>query len=280
MLNDSTRLSQYVQAACRGLALVAAVLISAAALSGCSTLDPTGEWRGLDRVQTTGGRADPPQPLAEQAAPYGPHAAGPTVSTPAAARPAAADSASAGRRPDLQRENDVRGADESLESLYSRAEAQYRDRRHAEAQRDFERVLKREPRALHAWFRMGNLHHARGDLAAAVHAYRKVIELTPMNAIEHDSREKALANLAILGLEQARVALERLNERHASDAARGRVEALTPLFEQRQAAVQAELARFAPRVVQPTDISRHGRSGEAGGMVLRIESHPPVNAFR
>ena len=265
---------------------VAAALILALALSACSTLDPTGEWRGLDRADPIVARVDstkpsgtspavsrvdsvtPTQPVAVSNVSGGPSEG--TTGTPLVG-PGPSVQSSAGRKQDFSID---------FEALYMRAEAHYRNRRHEQARQDFDRVLARDPRALHAWFRMGNLHHARGDLTAAVQAYRKAIELTPQNPIEHDSREKSLANLAIISLEQARVALERLGDRQASDAARGRAEALLPLFEERQAALQAELSRFVPRAAQPTSVLREGRPGDHGAPFVRMESHPPATEVR
>jgi uncharacterized membrane protein (UPF0127 family)/tetratricopeptide (TPR) repeat protein len=282
--SESSRPS--VDAARPGKGWVAAALLLAVALSACSTLDPTGEWRGLDRIDSNVARVDstgpsgtspavsrvdsvtPAQPVAVSNV-YGGPSEG-TTGAPAVG-PGPSIQTSTGKTQD---------AGISLEVIYMRAEAHYRNRRHEQARQDFERVLARDPRALHAWFRMGNLHHARGDLTAAVQAYRKTIELTPQNPIEHDSREKSLANLAIISLEQARVALEGLGDRQASDAARGRAQALSPLFEERQAALQAELSRFAPRPAQPTSLLREGRPGDRGAPILRIESHPPATSAR
>lgn len=260
MLNDLRSLMGFSRKFVSARVAVAANLMIAAALSGCGTLDPTGEWRGLDRIEAAAA------PVRAQ-----PDAAPAAAAVPTMAAPSQTD------RPGSRV---ARETGESVESLYSRAEGHYRARRHDEAHRDFEKLVTRDPRALHAWFRLGNLHHARGDLTGAVHAYRKAVDLAPGNAIEHDSREKALANLAIIGLEQARVALDRMGARQSSEAARGRAEALAPLFEQRQAAVQAELARFSPRATQSMEPARIGRPGDPGGSVFRIESQPPGNSSR
>jgi tetratricopeptide (TPR) repeat protein len=256
-------------------AAMAAGLLAAAILSGCGTLDPTGEWRGLDRLEAAGAPARVQSVVAQ--APV------PALATAAPEASAVVSVAASDRAATIRgdRPRSVSGETaESLENLYARAEAHYRGRRYEDAHRDFERLVSREPRALHGWFRLGNLNHARGDLTAAVYAYRKAIDLVPGNAIEFDSREKALANLAIIGLEQARVALEKLGERQASEVARGRAEALAPLFDQRQAAVHAELARFSPRATQTMEPARLGRPGDSGSPVFRVESHPPVSPSR
>lgn len=281
-----------------GKGWVAAVLLLALALSACSTLDPTGEWRGLDRAGSVVARVGPAEHSAASAAAsrVGPVAPAERVTKPvseleaqsvAASNPSVAPSEGAtgtpvvGPGPMIQaRTGKTQDADITLEGLYMRAEAHYRNRQHEQARRDFERVLARDPRALHAWFRMGNLHHAQGDLTAAVQAYREAIELTPQNPIEHDSREKSLANLAIISLEQARVALERLGDRQASGAARDRAQALSPLFEERQATLQAELSRFAPRPAQSTSVLREGRPGDRGTSFVRTESYPAPTAVR
>jgi tetratricopeptide (TPR) repeat protein len=134
-----------------------------------------------------------------------------------------------------------------LTQLLGQAEDHYRNRRQSESEQAFKQVIRRDPLALHAWFRLGNLNHARGDLEGAAQAYRKAIELKPRDAVERDAREKSLANLAIIGLEQARVALERLSERNNSSNARERAGTLAPVLEQRQAALQEEMERLVPR---------------------------------
>jgi tetratricopeptide (TPR) repeat protein len=231
--------------------------------SGCSTLDPTGEWRGLDRTTMVAGSQsaalpDPakvPTPRPVQRDPAIPsvtitgsqraEAETPRPVVPSLPQP---PSAQAGL------------SEKALEALLHQAEGHYRSGRMDEAHRDFNSIIIQEPAQLHAWFRLGNLSHARGDLAQAATAYGKAIDSQPRNAIERESREKALANLAIIGLEQARVALEGLADPRSSESARDRARALEPLLEQRRAAAQGEVGRLSPRVAQHMSVDRQALS--------------------
>lgn len=246
-----------------GVLLMGTVLLL---LSGCNTLDPTGEWRGLERsasasVSTQASAVQSERQTAAQALAVPPdRQSAPvlaTVNAPGPSVPSAGLASRAGQ--DLvSTTTAVRSVESAvpeardhtavpLERLIGQAEHHYRNRRQREAEQAFRDVIRTDPLALHAWFRLGNLSHARGDLDGAAQAYRTAIELKPRHSVEREAREKSLANLAIIGLEQARVALERLGDRTNSSDARERAGTLAPVLEQRQAALQEEMARLAPR---------------------------------
>jgi len=142
--------------------------------------------------------------------------------------------------------------------LLGEAEAHYRARRFQEAEQGFRAVVDRQPRLLHAWLRLGNLSHARGDLEAAARAYRQASAHPPTHALDQEAREKSLANLAILALEQARLALEDLGGEGQSVAARERARTLSSLVEQRQSALDTEIRRIAPAAVPSPAVDRLG----------------------
>lgn len=190
----------------RGLALPAGLII----LSGCSVLDPDGDWRGrpLSHPVTAtvpsiaastalrGGSVVPPRPALAIAGPAATSAPGQAASVEAApvhATPPA-----------------------SLDSLLGRLEQAYSSGRFEEASDHAAEVLKWWPREPRAWLREGNLRHRQGDLQLALQAYRRVLELTeqrlgPDTPERAGLRARAHANLAIVGVEQARQAIDALD---------------------------------------------------------------------
>lgn len=69
-------------------------------------------------------------------------------------------------------------------------------------------------RAAQSWLRIGNIHHRSGAVGAAIDAYRRLLDAAPQvgpRAAEAAVAErKGLLNLAVLALEQARMAVSRL----------------------------------------------------------------------
>lgn len=282
---------------CESLARGLGLLLALVAVSGCNTLDPTGEWRGLDRAPATAGTmiAAAPAPATSSAsaaaaataptatvavsasavanvtptaAPEAVAAAAmtATVAASSAVRPSQSSSPSlAAKRPDPR----------SLELLLGEAETHYRARRLQEAEQSFRAVVDREPRSLHAWLRLGNLRHGRGDLEAAARAYRQASAHPPTHALDQEAREKALANLAILALEQARLALEDLGGEGQSAAARDRARTLSSLVEQRQSALDTEIRRIAPAAVPALAVDRLGMAMSEAAVPRREANDRP-----
>lgn len=277
-----------------GVLLMGAVLLL---LSGCNTLDPTGEWRGLDRSASASVSTRAPAVQSERQTAARALAVSPdrhsvsvtaTVNLPGPSAAASAGLASRTGQDLVSTTTAVRSVESAvpeardlsaapLERLIGQAEHHYRNRRQREAEQAFRDVIRTDPLALHAWFRLGNLSHARGDLDGAAQAYRTAIELKPRHSVEREAREKSLANLAIIGLEQARVALERLGDRTNSSDARERAGTLAPVLEQRQAALQEEMARLAPR---PNILPRVDTLGLALSASSLPTDHTPSAADR
>ncbi len=212
-------------------------------VGACSVLDPTGEWRGLDRELPVA-VASATQPTV----PRGVRAADPSAALPSRPEAAPARTGSPSTRLDAR----------SAERLLVEAEAHYRGRRFSDAELGFRAVVEAEPRSLHAWLRLGNLSHARGDLEAARLAYQRASAHVGNHSIDQEAREKAFANLAILALEQARLALEGLGGEGHSAMAGERARTLTALVEQRQASLETELRRIVPATSPPRDTDRVG----------------------
>ena len=234
---------------------------------GCAVLDPSGEWRGLDREA--------------------PVSAVPAIQSIAQAAERSADPVTASRLATKSSDRPSRSLDaRSIEMVLSQAEAHYRNRRFGEAEQGFRAVVEAEPKSLHAWLRLGNLSHARGDFDAARQSYQRASAHGAAQPLEQEAREKALANLAILALEQARVALEGLGGEGHSATAGERARTLSALVEQRQSSLETELRRFGSAMPAPRELDRVGMTlsvappvAQASGRpMVRVESFLPDSA--
>lgn len=97
---------------------------------------------------------------------------------------------------------------ERISSLQIEAEQAYQTGKLTDALSAFTQLtqLQADPRA--AWLRVGNIHHQRGELGQAIRAYRMAARGGDTDAISVQTRAKALFNIAVIGLEQAREALD------------------------------------------------------------------------
>lgn len=103
-----------------------------------------------------------------------------------------------------------------LASLRAQADDAYRARRFDEAVALYDRLLALQPASAHAWLRLGNVHHQRGDWFKALAAYRRAAARSIAGVdTEPALRAKAIYNTALIDLELARQSLrslERLGE--------------------------------------------------------------------
>lgn len=99
------------------------------------------------------------------------------------------------------------------------AEAAYREQRDRDAFDKFAQVLRGLPHDAHAWLRIGNLWQRNGEPWRAIEAYRRAVESAAMSRdgsgpqsgdteAVAQAASKAATNLAVLGLEQAHLAMQ------------------------------------------------------------------------
>ena len=218
-------------------ALRAGLAISLIVLGGCASIDPDGEWRGtpearLRACQTMFGpaamsvreqlaaatgsmsraasgaaveRADP----LTSAVPAGAHCPGPRpdgVSAGATGR-----SSGGGRGPRVT-------TPEAIERVLGASDHAYSEGRYEETLQLLESLLADQPQHARGWLRQGNAFHRLDRRGEAAVAYRRASDLAVERLAQAGSPDpesadilsKASANLAILGIEQARQALDAL----------------------------------------------------------------------
>ena len=111
------------------------------------------------------------------------------------------------------------GAGSQSQQILADAEAAYREQRDRDAFVKFANVLTLLPRDAHAWLRIGNLWQRNGESWRAVEAYRRAVEAAALWRERPDEQRgnaetvmqagsKAATNLAILGMEQAQLAMQ------------------------------------------------------------------------
>ena len=137
-------------------------------------------------------------------------------------------------------------APETLERLLDEGESVYRARNLPQAFEAFGTVVELEPRSVHAWLRLGNLHQQAGRDPEALHAYRQAGRGVPRSARDDAARGKALLNVAMLGIAQAEEALEAFDREHDPDDAEANPDA-TASARDEAAWRLAELQRRADR---------------------------------
>lgn len=133
---------------------------------------------------------------------------------PAGAASAGADAqpAAAGRAQDAL---PARSAQSPLEL----GEAAYRARRYDAAMEQFGVAAAAHDHPF-AWLRIGNIWHRRGQVALAMHAYGRARDAAAALGQQRGVRERAVMNIALLSLDQARQALDALGQSAGSDAER------------------------------------------------------------
>ncbi|MFT3804526.1 MAG: tetratricopeptide repeat protein [Burkholderiaceae bacterium] len=121
--------------------------------------------------------------------------------------------------------------------LYQAAETAFQQQQFRDAQLGFTRLVAIDERHAAAWFRLGNLHQRASDLTAASDAYRRVLSLVAAAGADDGLRDKALMNLALLGLWRTRLALAELERAP-----------IKPELDGERRAIEAELSQSELRV--------------------------------
>lgn len=107
---------------------------------------------------------------------------------------------------------------ETLQRAFDEADSAYRARHFAQAEQALVQLTELAPDFARAWLRLGNLHHQQRRLARAEYAYRRAAAVPEYGVADPDTRHRALANLVILGLDQAQAAMRDLERSAGSDA--------------------------------------------------------------
>ena len=102
-------------------------------------------------------------------------------------------------------------APETLTRMLDEAESTYRSRNGPQAMDAYATLLEIDPSNLHAWLRVGNLYQQAERHDDAMAAYRQATASLPQTRADFDTRGKALANIALIGIEQAQRALDELD---------------------------------------------------------------------
>ena len=236
-------------------ALWAGLALSLILLGGCASIDPDGEWRGTPEARlracqamfgpaalsvreqiaaatgTTSGAAigaglgsalAPPAAVAAGAHCSGPRPDGVSVA-PNSGSPGG------GRGPQIT-------SPEAVEHVLGESERAYSESRYQETIQLLEAVLADQPHHARAWLRQANALHRLDRRDEAALAYRRASDLSSKRLAQARSPDpesadvlsKASANLAILGIEQARQALDALGPADSNPVAaahRQRIEA-------------------------------------------------------
>lgn len=121
----------------------------------------------------------------------------------------------------------------------ARGEAAYRSGRLDEASEAYERVVEGQPDDAHAWLRLGNVHHQRGDWFKALSAYRRAASRRGGEGTDPALRAKALYNVALINLELARQTLGTLERMGSAARAAGRTDALSNAIESTRRRLEA-----------------------------------------
>lgn len=219
-----------------------AVLIT---LGGCSTLDPDGEWRGTTEARLRscqamfGGASFPVRDqvaIATGATPRAPavtsgQCPAQSVSAPGqfAEPPSAAPDSNLAHTPRIFTKQETERIDQEVEQAYTAG--RFRD-----ALVLLEPLLDNSPHHAPRWLRKANALHRLEQPNQAAVAYQRADELASQAIAQSreslpsmvEVRSKANANLAILGIEQARRALDALGPADSDSVAaahRRRIEA-------------------------------------------------------
>lgn len=102
-------------------------------------------------------------------------------------------------------------ASETVGRALREAEALYRGRQHAAALHAYGTLVEMDPSLARAWLRLGNLHQQAGREDEALDAYRQAALGPGAASPDHESRGKALLNIALFGVAQAARAIDELD---------------------------------------------------------------------
>ncbi len=147
-------------------------------------------------------------------------------------------------------------AEYSEQATLQKAEANYRARRLDAAMEQFGMIAAMDNHPF-AWLRIGNICHRRGDVSGAFDAYQRARASASGAERFAELQARAVMNLALLGLDQAQVALEDLglpDRQRASgrwvDEVRLRLDELAGTLTEPQAGGGGNIA--APMLLSPT----------------------------
>ncbi len=164
----------------------------------------------------------------------------------------------------------------AMARLQQAAETAFQQQQFRDALLGFTRLVAVDDRNVAAWFRLGNLYQRASDLTAASDAYHRVLSLAEAGTNDDGLRDKALMNLALLGLWRTRLALAELDrapnapglagERRSIEAdlaqAEGRVRALSSARQSDPSAVTFNAAAVRPATVPASMVSSARRQAE------------------
>jgi hypothetical protein len=217
--------------------LQAGLVLSLILLGGCASMDPDGEWRGTPEARLRACQAmfgpaarSVREQIAAATGSTSGSASGEGVGSAHSATIAAAAGAHCpGPRPDgvsalPTRESPGGGrgpritTPEAVERVLGESERAYSESRYQETIQILEALLADQPNHARAWLRQANALHRLDRRDEASLAYRRASELASERLAQARSQDpgsaevlsKASANLAILGIEQARQALDAL----------------------------------------------------------------------
>lgn len=95
------------------------------------------------------------------------------------------------------------------EATLQTAEFNYRARRLSAAMEQFGMIAAMQDHPF-AWLRVGNICHRRGDASGALDAYQRAAKSASRSSEYAELGHRAIMNQALLGLDQAQLALESL----------------------------------------------------------------------
>lgn len=152
--------------------------------------------------------------------------------------------------------------DYTATATLQKAEENYRARRLDAAMEQFGMIAAMDDHPF-AWLRIGNICHRRGDVSGAFDAYRRARQAASGSPQYAQIRAQAIMNLALLGLDQAQLALEDLGTENATpDSRRWAHEVRLRLGELNNALTPPETgtmsASTAPLVAMPAASSASG----------------------
>lgn len=168
----------------------------------------------------------------------------------------------------------------TIERVLAEGESEYRARRIAQALESFRQVAEIDPSNALAWLRIGNLHQQLGEFAPAAAAYRMAAGTVDLDRWR-EVRDKALLNLALLGLDEADAALAQLESEPlppALAAARSQVAGDLAGARARSRRALARPDNAAPRAAEPAVESAESR--EAPEILVGTPGEPPAKPSR
>lgn len=122
------------------------------------------------------------------------------------------------------------------EATLQTAEFNYRARRLGAAMEQFGMIAAMQDHPF-AWLRVGNICHRRGDAGGALEAYQRAAKAAARSPEFADLGHRAIMNQALLGLDQAQLALESLGMKAGGTADNQWVDEMQLRLEELSAAI-------------------------------------------